>query len=811
VFGALRPLVWAAALAVVSTAAFGQSDTKPSEGAAAALLTTAPAPPAPILRQLANNAERYRLAGEIASIEWAIYLTDAQASEPIRFRLSYVAAVSIMPEASTLKLTINDAAIASTPILPTPQERTIEFEVPASLMKPGFNAVRISADQRHRVDCSLAATYELWTQIDPAATGLLLPADDRGPASLADLPALSPDDRGALPIRAVLPSHATNEDVERVMRAAQEIVLAGRFAQPLIDFGPPTDGPGLNLVIGTRTQVAEALADGVGSGPEPKVFMQAAREGRRATLVITGSDSSQVDGALGELASDEALKGSPAGLRAIQAAAGYPIDGGQSVKLREMGIVSQEFGGRLFRAAFSINLPTDFYAADYGKAMLDLAGGYAPGLRGQAEIAVSVNGRETTTLRLPRDSGEVYQHNDVPLPLGSMKPGLNRIEIAAELPKPEDASCATSASAPEPPRFLLLDSSTLTLPRIARIARSPDLAATAMGALPLAGAHKAPALVVPVPDKPSLAAAATLVARLAAASGRVTDYRLASAPPAPGEGSALVVGVAADLDPKLLGSMGLSKDLLAAAWGELSASSRDLPEDSGRAPTRAPFRRVALRRDRPLSCEGAPIPTPPLVVRADRAPAKAISAEGANPESSLIVQWNERVGDSFLERALRGVDSALEWGSSRYRDALDLFSRGFGPSQASAVLTKRSSLAIAQANFDSSPDGIVTLVTAPNGAALLNASTCLVDPGVWRNLTGRLAALDVADGSIASVPVEHSSFIVTQPLSPGNARLIAAGWFSLNSDVYVGLAFVFVLVLSCATTSFVRNVGRRAE
>ena len=68
-----------------------------------------------------------------------------------------------------------------------------------------------------------------------------------------------------------------------------------------------------------------------------------------------------------------------------------------------------------------------------------------------------------------------------------MKPGLNRIEIAAELPKPEDASCA--ASMPEPPRFLLLDTSSLTLPGIARIARSPDLAATAMGALPLAGAH----------------------------------------------------------------------------------------------------------------------------------------------------------------------------------------------------------------------------------------------------------------------------------------------------------------------------------
>ncbi|HYC25817.1 MAG TPA: cellulose biosynthesis cyclic di-GMP-binding regulatory protein BcsB, partial [Roseiarcus sp.] len=305
-------------MAVAATPALAQADGNPAAVGADASSAAAPAP-APILRRLANNAARFRLAGEIASIEWAIFLTDAQAGGPIRFRLGYVTAVSVMPEASTLKLTINDTPVATMQILATPQERVVEFDVPASLMKPGYNAVRISADQRHRVDCSLAATYELWTQIDAAATGLLLPADDRGPASLADLPALSPDDRGAMPIRAVLPSHATKEDVERVLRAIQAIALAGRFAQPLVDFGPPADGAGLNLVIGARTQIAELLGDGVGSSAEPKIFMQPARPNRRATLVVTGSDSAQLDGALSELVAGEAPKGAPAGLRAVQA------------------------------------------------------------------------------------------------------------------------------------------------------------------------------------------------------------------------------------------------------------------------------------------------------------------------------------------------------------------------------------------------------------------------------------------------------------------------------------------------------------
>ncbi|HXW19734.1 MAG TPA: cellulose biosynthesis cyclic di-GMP-binding regulatory protein BcsB, partial [Roseiarcus sp.] len=306
--GVLRSILCATAVVAVSSAALGQSEPKTSEGPASASPIAAPAPPAPILRRFANNPDRFRLIGEIASIEWPIYLTDAQANGPLRFRLGYVTAVSVMPEASTLKVTINGSTIATMQILATPQERIVEFDMPTSLMKPGFNSVRISADQRHRVDCSLAATYELWTQIDPAASGLLLPADDRGPTSLADLPALSPDDRGAMPIRAVLPANATAADVERMLRAAQAITLAGRFAQPLIDFGPPAAGAGLNLVIGARTQVAETLGDGVGSGAEPKVFMQAARLGRRATLVVTGSDGAQLDEALSELAPGEAPK-----------------------------------------------------------------------------------------------------------------------------------------------------------------------------------------------------------------------------------------------------------------------------------------------------------------------------------------------------------------------------------------------------------------------------------------------------------------------------------------------------------------------
>jgi cellulose synthase operon protein B len=814
VIGSLRLILCAAALAAASCAtAMAQADQKQQDEPAAVAPESPPAAPVPTLRRFANNAERFRLAGEIATIEWPVYLTDAEADEIIRFRLGYVAAVSVMPEASALKVTINDTVIATTPILSTQQERVVEFDVPASLLRSGFNAVRISADQRHRVDCSLAATYELWTQIDPASTGLLLPADDRGAASIADLPALPTDEHGALPIRIVLPAHSSRADVERVLRAAQRVALAGRFAQPLVDFGPPAPGAGLNLVIGTEAQLANLLGEATGSAGEPHVQMFAAKPDRRATLVVAGSDGAQLDAALSEIAPMQVPKGSPAGLQAVLASRGYPIEGGQQLQLRDMGVASQEFGGRLFRAAFSIDLPTDFYAADYGKAILDLAGGYSPGLKREAEIAVSVNGRETTTLSLPKASGEVYEHIELPLPLGSLKPGLNRIEIAAELPTPEDDACAARVSVAPPPRFLLLDSSSLTLPRIARVARSPDLGATAMGALPLIGAKKRPALVVPAPEKSALGAAATLVAQLAIASGRVTDYRLTAAPPPPGDGSALVVGAVADLDPKLLRSIGLPKDTIDAAWGDVAAPTPEDSQDATTAPATRPLAGSALRRDRPLSCRGAPgVRTFARTgLGVDRTPVEVAPAVGRGAEPSLAEQWNERMNGSLADAARDRVNDALDWVASRYAVAADVYSRRFGTSQVPAVLTRRSSLAIAQANVDGSPDGVLTLVTAPNAGALWDAVACLVDPGVWRNLAGRVATLDTTDGSMRSLAADRSAFIATSPLSIANVRLIAAGWFSLNADFYVGFALALVLALACSTMWFIRNVGRRAE
>ncbi|MCX7899597.1 MAG: cellulose biosynthesis cyclic di-GMP-binding regulatory protein BcsB, partial [Methylocystis sp.] len=93
-----------------------------------------------ILRHLPNNIQGYRLAGEVGSSEWPIYLTEAQARRKLQFQLGYLAAVSVMPEKSSLTLTINDQVVGETPIAAVQAVKTVVFNIPPGLMQAGFNS-----------------------------------------------------------------------------------------------------------------------------------------------------------------------------------------------------------------------------------------------------------------------------------------------------------------------------------------------------------------------------------------------------------------------------------------------------------------------------------------------------------------------------------------------------------------------------------------------------------------------------------------------------------------------------------------------
>lgn len=778
-----------------------------------------------VTRHLPNNIQGYRLSGEIGFSEWPMYLTAAQANSRPRFRVGYLSAVSVMPEASTLSVSINDEVIGQTRITAANSVRTVEFDVPPNLLRPGFNAVKIGVEQRHRVDCSISSTYELWTQIDPTQTGLIIARGDAPVSNLAEIGALLPDPQGALPMRVTLPSRTSAANIERVVRAVQLISLIGRFEQPVVDIGPVADGDfGLNLIIGLAGDVARVPGlDQLGVVNSARVAIMPATAGRRTTVVITGATEDDVNKALEQLAVAGEAKGTQAGLRAANVFPGMRVDGAQRVRLRDVGVASQEFSGRLFRTGFNIIMPPDFYAADYAKAQLALDGGYAPGLTNAAEIVVNINGRNAVSYKLPKTAGDVFKQNEVPLPLGLMRPGLNRIEVEAMVPSESDASCDPLDAIKARKRFLFLDTTELVLPQIARIARMPDLAVTSTGGFPYTASSVQPKLYVPAPDRDTIGAAATIAARMAVSAGRALDFRFTVTVPPKGSGATLVVGAAKSIDPSVISATGGDPEELSKLWAGVAAITEKAPDEiQTKFEARARYR-LALQNNFPATCRARRTPpklTPQGDIAAMDAAPKPVSQAAASAnvvpagrnEKDLFDTWQNDVrGSSWRARIGTAVSaasakvqnvatSAQNWAARRARKVVE-----------EPALNERSTLLITQNILGETADDVWTMVTAPNSSLLSESVACLVDPRVWRQIEGKLSALDPSEGVMRSVAADRSRFIETQPLSISNMRLIAASWLSTNRVFYLGLSAFIALALGAATTWFVRNVGRKPE
>ena len=769
--------------------------------------------PKAIVRHLTNNIQGFRLAGEIALLEWPVYFTEMQTRANLQFKVGYLSAVSVMPEASRLKLVINDTIVGVVNIHPTRGSRTILFDVPSGLIEPGFNSVRLVAEQRHRVDCSIAATYELWTQIDPTKTGFVLPSSDPGVTRLADIAALPPDEQGAVPIRVVTAAKTTTKQIERVVRAVQRISLLGRFEQPVVDIGELGDGAyGINLVIGTIDKIsAVARRLSVGAVDGPRVVLLPASQGLRTTIVVTGRSDEDLDIALLQIVPDERIRASKAGVRAIGAFPGYRIKGGQRVKLRDMGIASEEFSGRLYKAAFNVIMPPDFYAADYGKAYLDLAGGYAPGLTNAAQIVVSVNGRNAVSMKLPKSGGDVFKQSPIPLRLGHLRPGLNRVEIEAQVPSPEDDSCDPLAAISGRSRFLLLDSTEFVLPQIARIARAPDLAVTTTGGFPFTSPEARPILYVPQADKYAISAAATLSAHLAIAAGQVVDFRFTTKRPERSSGSTLVIAPHTSIDGKFMASLGLDQKVIHDIWSDQVKRKPDMERESDLSRWEKVTReRLILQRNFPAACH---MRKPPggynTAFKVDMMPVAATKNNDGG-ERDLFTEWDQRIRSQskimgYVSGFVKGISDWMRGRVSVARIWIDsqLENENVSP------INRDSSLIVAQNIIGDSSKDILTLVTAPNTGLLSQAVNCLVDPRVWQQINGRIAVLNGSEATVGTIAVTDAKLIATQPLSFGNIRLIVAGWFSLNSKIYVLCTLLLAVLLAMATNWFVRNAGRK--
>lgn len=771
------------------------------------------------LRRMPVNLHGYRMRGEIDANEWPVYLTESDVRGRLRFQVSYLTAISVMPEASVLTLFVNDVAVGLTNLQAPSGTRQAVFEIPPDVMRPGWNSVRLTADMRHRVDCSLGATYELWTQIDAANTGLLASGGNVRVLDGQDIASLSPDSFGAFPVRAVIPGRTTLESMDHVMKAVQGIALRARFLQPVVDVGPAAQGDaGMNLLVGLYKDIARQPGiEGLGAVTGPRVALLPAGAGRRPMLVVTGQSEQDLVQALAELTRPDEPRGTPSGLAALTNYRGFRVAGAGRIPLKDLSIPSVEFNGRLFRLAFDLVLPPDFYTSDYAKVRLRLDGGYVGGLGPEPQISISVNGRDAATTVLARRDGEVFRGNEIPFPLGRLKPGFNRVEILARVPSPADKTCDPIAAIGAPKRFLLLDTSELIIPTLARVADMPNLALLTSSAFPLTAGER-PLVFLPSADKSSVGAAATLVAQMALAAGSVVDLDVTVTPPADSARSTLVVAPASAVSDATLAAVGLDAGVLKGAWANRQTPA---PTDPAAMSSYVQLtrQRAALTRNLPGYCmmpkvtgAGVVAQPEPLLQDPGRPEGERPALDTtALPDRDVLAQWNENIyGRTSLLAQVRGLfNNIVSLGSGMATGARTLVEDAGGKQSRAIAVPSTTSLVMAEGVLPAGRNAALMVVTAPNGPDLYDATACLVDPTVWSVVGGQKTLLDASTGEVVKIAPRETSFMPTTVFSLVNARLVAASWLSHNPSVYVVWSLLVAILLGGVTTWLLRNIGRK--
>ena len=745
---------------------------------------TAPASPSPPVtapRQEYAGIDRYlipaaslRFEGEMGRRSWGVVLTPEQAARDARLAVTYNSSIYVAPEDSHLRVTINDRLVLDQPLAAREAAGRVTIPLPAGALVGGTNIVTFTVIQRHRTDCTVESTYDLWTEIEGAGTGLLLGGNHPDLTSVSDLAAVGFDSTGRTTIELILPAGEQSLSEADVLRLVQAITLRGNYRQPLVRIvasPDPNAGAGtLQVAVGTARELA-AIPGLPADADAAPVAALAATAGPVPMLVVSGPDRAGVASAIDSLVKGVArpdgavrstINTTPSQLPPVPM-----LNGDRTMTFSELGVPTEEFSGRRFHADFHVGLPGDFYAESYGQATILLDAAYTEAVKPGSHIDVYVNGFIAANTPLTSTSGDIFRHLPIKVALTHFRPGINRVTIEAQLDTDADAVCAPGAAGSGPDRFVVFDTSEFHMPDFARIGRWPGLSALVGTGTPYGDRNAPVQIVLGRADNDVYAATATFLARLAIASGWSIPIAMAR-PESLGNEPALFVGAISQFSIPTLAAMGIDEAAQTSWYQKPAAQLSDLPVavDPGKI---AP----ATFGDQPTT-EGV----------YQRWQQEVVNPTGLRGTWFAFESWLQRTFD--LSFSTLRVTSSPE--------------RPFSP-------PARATLLVAEA--PASQDRPWTMIAAPTEGDLAEGVGEITATPYWSTLAGRVASFSASAG-VENQPPASRRFVLGDNLSLRNLRLVAANWLSTNILTYALALVIICGVLGIATSALLARLGRRS-
>lgn len=728
----------------------------------------AEAPQASALIPFEQPSSRLMLTGETDKVALTFSINEATRMSGGALQLAYTNAVSVLPDTAMVEVTLNGKPAGSFPVRSPNGVKLETLPLAGSLLKTGRNAVELKVSQHHRVDCSLDATYELWTRFSADKSGFMAKAPVHFSQPM-DLLTVARNTEGFTDIRLIAPVSGDPALVNQALSAVQSLALALNRRDVMVTVSDkPGTGPGIDLYVGRSTQTGqpEAAASAFAHAGSGLTVSDASVPGR-ARLVLEGGSRKEIDdillvalrGPLKDALASGILAGQPGVLRVAPST---------SYTLAEAGYRSTPFAGRLSRTRFDLDMPADFYPAEYDTMKLYLSGATAPGLMPNAQFLVRVNDRVVTSLPLRRTDGETLRRKRIELPLRAFRPGVNQVELLAELPDPADAACAPGAREDGKPRFVMLDESTIEVPALARIGRLPDLGAFSGNAYPY-NRGKEFTVLVDQPGTQGLSTALTTLTRLALAAGKPLPAKLAYGRP----------------------ESGMKGDILAISTG---ASAR--PVEAADAATALPSTAPAAATD--TANPGVDAFTTSATGHAD-----ALFSTGSEELLDAFKQSTDDGGE-------RSVNTKVQDWFSRATDRFNSWLR-YQDAEESALPRGDNMLVTISQRSAPSGDGVWTEIGASNAANLDRGFRALAEPQTWDRLEGGTATVRADTLALVTHQADRRFINEITDKSFGNFRRLTASWFSDNFQIYVGTVVALMAIFGLWLGFTVPKKGVRSD
>lgn len=700
-------------------------------------------------------------SGENGEKTWAVFITEEQAAAPASLTLTYQNSLVVAPESSTLTVAINNARIVTEPVQSPDSRKTLSVDIPPGVLKAGLNTLKMGTSLRHRTDCTVQSTYELWTEIDPSKTYLsFVGGGARKFKKIDDVRAIGVDEAGRTTFNIVVPALDRMAATAPMLHLAEALAVLANMPNQSVNISstlPSQQLPGsLTILLGTDDELRGLDESLAGAPGDPVVSFVDDPATNGSMLRLRGPDWQSVTNAVAGIV--DPLKreiGVPRTFLTTQTwrAPDVPLmTAATRRKFSELGVETRNFTGRRLRTEFAVGVPSDFYANEYGKATILLDAAYSEDVLPGSQINIYVNDNIAATLPITTSGGEILRHFPISFTMRHFRPGANLITIEAVLNTRTDALCAPGADASPVTRFALFDTSEFVMPTFARIGTLPNLAGMSGTSFPYNRSDKPLPVVLNNGGEKSYSAAATLLARMSVAAGRPLELDPRATANSAVNSSALFVGAIPQIQSAVLTQTGIAENIR-TVWSDV----RGVQPEADTASTQTEFD-----------------------------------------------QWRERLAG----RGWRGqISSFDEWLNRTFNISLNSFSFHAGQDEPYTPEPAATLLVAQRAN--PAGDGVWTLVTSATDDNLVDGLRALTQQDRWSKMDGHISIYKARTDEMQKVPISEFTFVPTQPLSFTNVRLIIANWLSGNILSFSMLLIVISALLGLATSLLLSSLGRR--